>query len=689
MIRLPTAAVTALRDRLHDRGGRPSISVPTTPDELPDAVIADQYGPLCEAMYLMMSADQKITGSERDVIRGAMRELDDRIRSRHIDAMLASSAEALGRDGLATRLKILGESLAADRERAEAAVLLACAVAYADDEIVEAEHRVMGGLLEVLGVDRDRMRQLVASLERVDTVLERDRDVDSADIVVHAAMRLRTPEDFERLAASTDRPDVTMVLRLYAAYVHACDDLLDRATCPRSISTAAVAALRVFAGELLVERSPRLGELRKAVTDVASALERIDRAPHLRAVLDDDETPGPAAALEVAVWRLSSFVTQSLARTRTAQAVIPPRASRLPAAVDDVVSGSAGAAAALERAIDLSWASASIPSMILATVRQVLERLSSLPREKARAVVVDDPLALPEWLPKTRTLAGWYVERALGQGGAGSVFQVTRSEERDDEAAPRYALKVPHYDAVAARSLSESEYLRVFKTEAGALLALPDHPNLAEFVTFDARARPKPLLVMELIAGVDCHALLQSGALDGARIVTILDGVLAGLSAMHEAGVGHLDVKPSNVVLRKTGEAVLVDFGLAGRNLRVGCATPMYAAPEVWGHVEDGVSPCTADVYSFGCVTYELLTGERLFQAPHAMALMAAHFDHDGKPSGVAQLCADASLGPVGDVLVSCLRKSGRQRPTAAALRGQLKELAPLITSTKWPAAAR
>src|SRR6185369_7759287 len=99
---------------------------------------------------------------------------------------------------------------------------------------------------------------------------------------------------------------------------------------------------------------------------------------------------------------------------------------------------------------------------------------------------------------------------------------------------------------------------------------------------------------------------------------------------------------------RKSGEPVLVDFGLAGRNLRVGCATPMYAAPEVWGHVEDGVSAATADVYAFGCVVYELLTGKMLFQAPHVMALMAAHFEHDGEPEPIAKLCADATLAPIG-----------------------------------------
>jgi serine/threonine protein kinase len=229
----------------------------------------------------------------------------------------------------------------------------------------------------------------------------------------------------------------------------------------------------------------------------------------------------------------------------------------------------------------------------------------------------------------------------------------------------------------------------VFKLEAGALLALPEHPNLAGFVTFDAKARPKPLLVMELVEGTDCLAMVKSGGIESSRLVPILDGVLAGLAAMHESGVGHLDVKPGNIVLRPSGEPVLVDFGLAGRQLRVGCATPFYASPEVWGHVEEGApaSPFTADVYSFGCVAYELMTGKQLFEGSHVLAVMSAHFEHDGKPEAIQKMCDDPALAEIGAFLATCLRRSPKERPDAHGLRESLRAVGPKIAARAWPIA--
>jgi serine/threonine protein kinase len=220
-------------------------------------------------------------------------------------------------------------------------------------------------------------------------------------------------------------------------------------------------------------------------------------------------------------------------------------------------------------------------------------------------------------------LGGFYVLHALGAGAVGSVFVARRGEERTLEDAELFALKVAEYGGTVARTLGEAEFFQMFRDEAGALLAVPSHPNLARLVTFDAGARPKPILVMELVEGPTLERIIETGSLDMPRAIHTMLGVASGLEAMHSAGVGHLDLKPSNVILRDPdgdGPApempVLVDFGLAGRKVRPGCATASYGAPEVWGLTPKGhvAQPSAADVYAFGCLVYEMLHGMELFR---------------------------------------------------------------------------
>jgi serine/threonine protein kinase len=246
---------------------------------------------------------------------------------------------------------------------------------------------------------------------------------------------------------------------------------------------------------------------------------------------------------------------------------------------------------------------------------------------------------------------------------------------------------VPEYSATAARSVSEADFMKMFREEAGALLSLPHHPNLARFVTFDAGAKPKPILVMELVEGPTLEKQIESRSLDMPRAVRTLDQVLAGLEAMHGVGVGHLDLKPSNVVLRRSDEAVLVDFGLSGRHIRPGCATGPYGAPEVWGAVPDGVtpSPIAVDIYAFGCVAYEALTGNTLFAADSEMAQIAAHVGHDGFPPPLRALAKSPGLAPIAELLFATLRRDPRNRPGAAAVRKELRKLALHLERQKWP----
>jgi serine/threonine protein kinase len=268
-----------------------------------------------------------------------------------------------------------------------------------------------------------------------------------------------------------------------------------------------------------------------------------------------------------------------------------------------------------------------------------------------------------------------------------SVFLARRLEERNNPEAEAFALKIPEYDPATARSMTEQEFFQMFRDEAGALLSLPSHENLARFVTFDLSARPKPILVMELIRGTPLDRLIRSKALMMPRVISHLDGILAGLEAMHSVQVGHLDIKASNVILRHGSAPVLVDFGLSGRALRPGCGTIEYTSPEVLGVAPPGAqaSPMAADIYSFGCLMFEMITGEVLFDGPDEMALVSRHVSHDGWFGPLIAMSEVPGLDRLANLTGMCLRHDGRNRPSASKLRNELTPALLPLADMEWP----
>jgi serine/threonine protein kinase len=216
---------------------------------------------------------------------------------------------------------------------------------------------------------------------------------------------------------------------------------------------------------------------------------------------------------------------------------------------------------------------------------------------------------------------------------------------------------------------------------------MPAHPNLARFVTFDLGARPKPILVMELVSGISLDLVITRRQLKMSGALAILDGVLAGLEAMHAAGIAHLDLKPSNVVLRNGKEPVLVDFGLAGRQIRPGCGSGPYGAPEVWGVIADDASaPATlADVYSAACLVYETLTTQPLFDQTTEVSLISAHVAHDGWPTPLRGWHRQKEIAEVAELVGRGLRRRPRDRLDIATFRKKLASLAPLLSGLSWP----
>lgn len=299
--------------------------------------------------------------------------------------------------------------------------------------------------------------------------------------------------------------------------------------------------------------------------------------------------------------------------------------------------------------------------------------------------ILETQWKLPAWVPESCILGGFRLVRPMAIGGLGSLFLARRLEDENDPYAREVVLKVPHDPNTMLPHVSEADMFAQFRAEAAALSTLPAHPNLARIEAFDVSARPKPYLVMELVDGPTLERELLDGNMTTARAFEILDGVLAGLDAMHSAGIGHLDLKPDNVVLRDGERATLVDFGLSGRAVRKRCGSPTYAAPEIWNDDRAPSSPFAADAYSFACLAFETLTRRRLCDDPDIFTTIRMHMMHDGLPNALTELRQRPELGKLVEVLSRALRANPAQRTRIRTMRTDLARVGGALREMAWP----
>lgn len=169
MIWLSNSTLSRLRDQLRTRGQRISVAAPpgSAPDALETLTLTAEFGALAEAMFLMMSADGEISQDEREVLRGALRNISsDSLRTALIDSLLQDSAKRLAEHGREARLAEVVAELREDRDRAEVAFVLAAAIAFADNTITDEENDAISGLAEGLGIDETRANELLDAVEQ-------------------------------------------------------------------------------------------------------------------------------------------------------------------------------------------------------------------------------------------------------------------------------------------------------------------------------------------------------------------------------------------------------------------------------------------------------------------------------------------------------------------------------------------
>ncbi|HKA98372.1 MAG TPA: PASTA domain-containing protein [Streptosporangiaceae bacterium] len=253
---------------------------------------------------------------------------------------------------------------------------------------------------------------------------------------------------------------------------------------------------------------------------------------------------------------------------------------------------------------------------------------------------MDTTLASP---PIGQVLDGRYrVESLIARGGMATVYQGT-----DTRLDRRVALKIMHADLA-----SDEDFVRRFVDEARSVARL-SHPNVV--TVFDQGADGRTLyLAMEYVPGQTLRGLLNShGPLSPREALDIMDGVLAGLAAAHDAGIAHRDVKPENVLLAGSSTVKVADFGLARllaavRQTKSGMiiGTAAYLAPE---QVAGATADARSDVYAAGVMLFELLTGRQPHTGDTPLAVAHKHVNEVvPPPSGLMP-----GLPPALDTLVA------------------------------------
>lgn len=233
--------------------------------------------------------------------------------------------------------------------------------------------------------------------------------------------------------------------------------------------------------------------------------------------------------------------------------------------------------------------------------------------------------------PGARFERRYDIVELLARGGMGAVYRARRTVLGDDVAIK--VLTSPGDEAQRERFLRESR--------AAAQLR---HPHIVSILDYDVDEQGHPYLVMEYLNG---PSLMQRLAVDRRlpidEVARIVPGLGGALHAAHTAGVVHRDIKPANVVGHEyaSGELVykVVDFGLAHMRAAAGdlrltrarefLGTVLYASPE---QLRGEPTDARSDLYSFGAMVYELLTGQPPFEHDDPLVVATRHLTRDPRP---------------------------------------------------------
>jgi serine/threonine-protein kinase len=272
-------------------------------------------------------------------------------------------------------------------------------------------------------------------------------------------------------------------------------------------------------------------------------------------------------------------------------------------------------------------------------------------------------------------LGHYAIESPLGSGGMGDVYRA-----RDTRLGRSVAIKV-----LPEVFTGNIERVERFEREARVLASL-NHPNIATLYGFEAFENVR-FLVMELAEGQTLAERIARGPIPVDEAMKIARQIAEALEAAHEKGIIHRDLKPANIKVTMDGKVKVLDFGLAkamesvpnspmsnsptlmsvaATNAGIILGTAAYMSPE---QAKGLAADARSDIFSFGCVLYEMLTGGQPFQGDSVAEVMAGVI---ARPPEFTLL--PANLNPrITELLQRCLEKDPRRRwQTVGGVRAEI-----------------